>query len=51
MNRLRVGLALAGLAVAAVAVAADSEVGGWAAIGLLAGAFIIRLIQHRRDRV
>jgi hypothetical protein len=51
MNRLRLGLALAGLGVAALAVAADSRVGGWVGIALLASSLVIRLIQHRRDRV
>jgi hypothetical protein len=51
MSRLRVGLALAGLTVAAVSVAADSKVGGWVGIGLLAGSVIVSLIQDRRDRV
>jgi hypothetical protein len=51
MNRLRLGLALAGLAVAALAVAADSRVGGWVGIALLASSLIIRLIQRRHDRV
>lgn len=51
MNRLRIGLALAGLIVAALAVAADNRLAGWLAIALLAGSLVIRLIQHRRGGV
>jgi hypothetical protein len=47
MNRLRLGLALAGMAVAVVAVALDQGRLGWAAIALLAGALIVRRL-HRR---
>jgi hypothetical protein len=51
MNRLRLGLGLAGLGVAALAVAADSRIGGWVGIALLAGSLVLRLIQQRRDRL
>ncbi|HEX3233746.1 MAG TPA: hypothetical protein VHR41_06090 [Gemmatimonadales bacterium] len=47
MNRLRLGLALAGIALAVVAVALDQGRLGWAAIALLAGAVIVRLLQRR----
>jgi hypothetical protein len=46
MNRLRLGLALAGMAVAVVAVALDQGRLGWAAIALLAGALVVRRL-HR----
>jgi uncharacterized membrane protein len=50
MNRLRLGLALAGMAVALLAVALNEGRLAWAAIALLAGALIVRLLQrHRTD--
>jgi hypothetical protein len=51
MNRVRVGLAVAGFGVALLAVAFGSRAGGWVGIGLLAGSLVVRLIQHRRDHV
>ena len=44
---LRVGLALAGFAAAVVAIAREDHRVGWAAIALLAGSLIVRLIQRR----
>ena len=46
MNRLRLGLALAGIAVALLAVALDERHLAWAAIALLAGALIVRLAKR-----
>jgi uncharacterized membrane protein len=48
MNRLRLGLALAGMAVAVLAVALDEGRLAWAAIALLAGALIVRLTRPRQ---
>jgi hypothetical protein len=45
MNRVRVGLALAGMTVALLAVALNDGRLGWAAIALLAGALIVRLTR------
>ena len=47
---LRVGLALAGFAVALLAVALQDRQLGWAAIALLIGSLIVRLLQRGRDR-
>jgi uncharacterized membrane protein len=44
---LRIGLALAGFAVAVVSVALESHWLGWAAIALLLGSLIVRLLQRR----
>jgi hypothetical protein len=46
MNRLRLGLGLAGMAVALLAVALDEGRLAWAAIALLAGALIVRLARR-----
>jgi uncharacterized membrane protein len=47
MNRIRTGLGLAGMAVALLAVALNQGRLAWAAIALLAGALIVRLLQRR----
>ena len=47
MNRVRLGLALAGMAVALLAVALNEGRLAWGAIALLAGAMIVRLLQRR----
>jgi uncharacterized membrane protein len=47
MNRVRLGLALAGMALALLAVALNQGRLAWAAIALLAGALILRLIRGR----
>jgi hypothetical protein len=43
---LRVALSLAGFAVALLAVALEDRRFGWAAIALLAGSLVVRLIQR-----
>jgi hypothetical protein len=48
MTRLRIGLALAGFAAALVAVVFDQPRIGWAAIALLTGSLIVRLLQRGR---
>jgi hypothetical protein len=50
MNRVRLGLALAGMAAALLAVAFNERRLAWAAIALLAGALIVRLLQRRGIR-
>ena len=47
MNRLRLGLALAGLVLAALSVAREDYQLGWAAIALLAGSLIVRLLMRK----
>lgn len=47
MNRLRLGLALAGFAAAVLAVSLGDERVGWTAIALLVGSVIVRLLQKR----
>lgn len=47
MSRLRLGLALAGFVAALVAVVIDQPRIGWAAIALLTGSLIVRLLQRR----
>jgi len=44
---LRLGLALAGFAVAVLAIALENHRLGWAAIALLIGSLIVRLLQRR----
>ena len=46
---LRVGLSLAGFAAALLAVALEDRGLAWAAIALLTGSLIVRLIQRRKD--
>jgi hypothetical protein len=45
---LRIGLAIGGFVVAVVAIALEDHRIGWAAIALLTGSLIVRLIQRRR---
>lgn len=47
MNRLRLGLALAGFVAALLAVSLGDERVGWAAIALLVGSLIVRLLHKR----
>jgi uncharacterized membrane protein len=51
MNRIRMGLALAGMAVAVLAVALNQGRLAWAGIALLVGALIIRVLQRRGSHV
>ena len=44
---LRIGLALAGFAVAVLSVALENHWLGWAAMVLLLGSLIVRLLQRR----
>lgn len=44
---LRIALALAGFAVAVLAIALESHWLGWAAMALLLGSLIVRLLQRR----
>jgi hypothetical protein len=46
MNRLRLGLGLAGMAVALLAVALNDGRLGWAAIALLVAALIVRFARQ-----
>jgi hypothetical protein len=48
VNRLRLGLAVAGVLLAAVSVAREDHQLGWAAIALLAGSLIVRLLMRKR---
>ena len=48
MNRLRIGLALAGFLLALLSVAFDHSQLGWAAIAFLAASAILRIIQRKR---
>jgi hypothetical protein len=48
MNGLRLGLALAGLLLAALSVARGDRRLVWAAIALLAGSLIVRLLMRKR---
>ena len=50
LSIVRVGLSLAGFAVALLAVALENRQLGWAAIALLIGSLIVRLLQRSRDR-
>jgi hypothetical protein len=43
----RIGLALAGFAVAVLSVALENHRLGWAAIALLLGSLIVRVLQRR----
>ena len=47
LTAIRIGLALAGFVVAVLAIALEDHRIGWAAIALLIGALIVRLIQRR----
>ena len=48
LSALRIGLALGGFVVAVLAIALENHRVGWAAIALLLGSLILRLIQRRR---
>lgn len=48
LTALRIVLALAGFAVAVAAIALEDHRIGWAAIALLIGSLIVRLLQRRR---
>lgn len=50
MTRLRHGLAIAGFVLALLSVALNDSRIGWAAIVLLLGSAIVRLVQRRRDK-
>jgi hypothetical protein len=45
---LRLGLAFGGFATALLAVAFEDERLGWAAIALLAGSLLVRVVERRR---
>jgi hypothetical protein len=49
MNRLRLGLALAGLLLAALSVARGDRRLVWAAIALLAGSLIVRILMRKQN--
>jgi len=49
LTALRLGLSIAGFAVALLAVALGDRRLTWAAIALLAGSLIVRLVQRRND--
>ena len=49
LSIVRVGLSLAGFALALLAVALENRQLGWAAIALLIGSLIVRLLQRGRD--
>jgi uncharacterized membrane protein len=48
MNRLRIGLALAGFVLALLSVALDDHRLAWAAIVVLATSLLIRLVRRRQ---
>lgn len=48
LTALRLGLALGGFVVAVLAIALEDHRVGWAAIALLLGSLIVRLIHRRR---
>ncbi len=50
MKRWKHGLALGGFVAAVVAVLSDQAIAVWVAIALLAGSFILRLIERSRAR-
>ena len=49
MNRVRLGLAVAGLLLAVLSVALDNGQLAWGAIALLVGSLILRLLLHKRE--
>ena len=49
MNSFRLGLAAAGFLLAVLSVAIDNHQLGWAAIALLTGSLILRLMWRKRD--
>jgi uncharacterized membrane protein len=48
MNRLRIGLAIAGFVLALLSVALDDHRLAWAAIALLATSLLLRLVRRKR---
>lgn len=48
MNRVRIGLAIAGFALALLSVALDDHRLAWAAIALLAASLLIRLVRGKQ---
>jgi hypothetical protein len=50
MNRLRLLLSVAGFAAAICAVVTDDRRIVWAAIGLLSGSFLVRVLQRKSSR-
>jgi hypothetical protein len=48
VNRVRIGLALCGFTLALLGVVLDDSRLGWAAIAVLAGSLILRLIIRKR---
>jgi hypothetical protein len=49
VNRVRLGLALAGFVLALLSVAREDHRMAWGAIALLIGSLIIRLLQRKRQ--
>jgi hypothetical protein len=49
VNRVRLGLALAGFVLAVLSVAREDHRLAWGAIALLIGSLIIRLLQRKRQ--
>ena len=49
LSALRIGLALGGFVVAVLAIALENHRVGWAAVALLLGSLIVRLLQRRRS--
>ena len=49
MRYARLGLALAGFVAALVSIALDSRQIGWAAIALLIGSLILRILSGKQD--
>ena len=49
MNRLKLGLAVAGLLLAVASVALEDHWLAWGAIALLTGSMIVRLLIRKRD--
>lgn len=50
MTRLRHGLAIAGFVLALLSVVLNHSRIGWAAIALLLGSAIVRLVQRKREK-
>ena len=49
LTAIRIGLALGGFVAAVLAIALEDHRVGWAAIALLIGSLIARLVQRRRS--
>ena len=49
MNRLKLGLSIAGLLLAVASVAFENHRLAWGAIALLVGSLIVRLLIRKRD--